>query len=63
MGGIRPKKNGFYDNRVNKITNNDPKINQSSVILNRNENKEVPYWAKKHFRYASAGRRGCMTFC
>ena len=63
LGGIRPKKNGFYDNRVNKITNNDPNINQSSIILNRNENKEVPYWAKKHFRYASAGRRGCMTFC
>ena len=57
LGGIRAK-NNLNDSQVCKITNNDFNINQNSRVINMNENKEVPYWAKKHFRFASCGRRG-----
>lgn len=57
LGGIKTR-NNLNDSQVCKITNNDPNINQSSRLINMNENKEVPYWAKKHFRCASCERRG-----
>lgn len=57
LGGVKAR-NNLNDSQVCKITNNDPNINQNSRLINMNENKEVPYWAKKHFKCASCERRG-----
>lgn len=50
LGGIKTEKN-----QVNKITNNDFNITQKSAILNKNEENQVPYYGRRHFRFASCG--------
>ena len=39
----------------NKITNNDFNITQKSAVLNKNEENQVPYYGRRHFRFASCG--------
>ena len=31
------------------------KITQKSIMLNKDENNQVPYYGRRHFRYASTG--------
>ena len=53
LGGI--KRNKINENQFNKITNNDFNITQKSEILNKNEFNKIPYYGKRHFRFASSG--------
>lgn len=45
----------------NKITNNNFKINERAMMLNWNQDKEVPYYGKKSFRFVPCGGKG-MTY-
>ena len=50
LAGIKTEKN-----QVNKITNNDFNITQKSAVLNKNEENQVPYYGRRHFKFASSG--------
>ena len=54
LGGIKRNK-GEGQNQVNKITNNDFNITQKAVVLNKNEDNQIPYYGRRHFRFASFG--------
>ena len=50
LGGINSKSN-IRNEKFNsyKINNNNFNINKNAMILNRDENKQVPYYGKRHF--------------
>ena len=63
LGGIKRDKIRNNDNPVNKITNNDFNITKKSQILNKNEDNQIPYYGRRHFRFASCGTgNGNMYF-
>ena len=43
-----------------KITNNNFNINKRAIILNRNKDRQVPYYGKKNYRCVSLGK--AMTY-
>ena len=45
LGGTQMK----MDIDINKITNNNFNINKRAVVLNENQNKQVPYYGKKQY--------------
>jgi hypothetical protein len=53
LGGIKSER--MKPNEANKITNNDFNITQKSAVLNKNEENQVPYYGRRHFRFASCG--------
>jgi len=61
LGGIR-RFSSQENMKVNKerlepkVTNNNFNINKRSMILNRNKDKQVPYYGKKRFRCISLGK-------
>ena len=55
LGGIKRNKINYGQNDTNKVTNNDFHITQKSIMLNKDENNQVPYYGRRHFRYASTG--------
>ena len=56
LGGVQSQKNIYNkQNDGNKITSNDFNITQKSMVLNKNEQNQVPYYGKRHFRFASSG--------
>jgi len=55
LGGIKNDKLKMKENQINKITNNDFNITKKAEILNKNEENQIPYYGKRHFRLASAG--------
>ena len=48
LGGITRKKDAYEQNN-NKVTNNSFNITKNAMILNKNENQQVPYYPKRHF--------------
>ena len=42
----------------NKITNNNFKINERAMALNKNEKNEIPYYGKRNFRAVNCGKHG-----
>lgn len=50
LGGINIKSN-IKNEQFNsdKINNNNFNINKKAIILNKNENQQVPYYGKRHF--------------
>lgn len=64
LGGINNNKIKFGGPQEgnNKITNNGFDITNRAFELNKNEDNKVPYYARKHFRHASAGRGGAMCY-
>ena len=56
LGGVQSQKNIINHNYGDKITSNDFNITQKSITLNKNEDNQVPYYGKRHFRFASSGR-------
>lgn len=64
LGVNRSQKNMFEEKMMkNKITDNDFNINRSSIIINRNDRSEIPYYAKRQYRYASCGRGKGLVYC
>ena len=55
LGGIKRDKFKMNDNQINKITNNDFNITKKAQCLNKNEDNLIPYYGKRHFRFASCG--------
>ena len=56
LGGVQSQKNIINHNYGDKITSNDFNITQKSITLNKNQDNQVPYYGKRHFRFASSGR-------
>ena len=48
LGGITRKKDAYEQNN-NKVTNNSFNITKNAMILNKNENQQVPHYPKRHF--------------
>lgn len=64
LGVNRSQRNVFEEKIMrNKIIDNDFNINKSSIIINRNDRKEIPYYAKRQHRYASCGRGNGYSYC
>ncbi len=64
LGGIiSPKLMNRYKthNDLNKITNNNSKINERAMMLNWNKDKVVPYYGKRSFRFVPCSGKG-MTY-
>ena len=55
LGGVKSQKNIMKHNVGNKITDNAFNITQKSITLNKNEQNQVPYFGRRHFRFASCG--------
>ena len=45
-----------------KVTNNSFNITQNAMILNKNENQQVPYYGRRHFINCSYGNGKSMTY-
>jgi hypothetical protein len=63
LGGInkRPYINAEKQNS-DKVTNNSFNITQNAMILNKNENQQVPYYGRRHFVACSSGAGKAMTY-
>ena len=63
LGGInkRPYINAEKQNS-DKVTNNSFNITQNAMILNKNENQQVPYYGRRHFVTCSSGAGKAMTY-
>ena len=63
LGGInkKPYINAEKQNS-DKVTNNSFNITQNAMILNKNENQQVPYYGKRHFVACSSGAGKAMTY-
>ena len=67
LGGIKSPK---LENRIkyeeqkynNKITDNNFNITKRAMILNRNKEKEVPYYGKRSFRFVNSRGPGAFTY-
>ena len=60
LGGIKKGEIKNNENQVNKITNNDFNITKKAEILNKNEENQIPYYGRRHYRFASCGNgKGC----
>ena len=67
LGGIKSPK---LENRIkyeeqkynNKITDNNFNITKRAMILNRNKDKEVPYYGKRSFRFVNSRGPGAFTY-
>ena len=59
LGGI---KNSRLTNRdqIGKITNNEFNITQRAEYMNKNEENQVPYYGRRHFRFASCGKQNLV---
>ncbi len=61
LGGIKSPK---LENKMkikfekcnNKITDNNFKINERAMALNKNKDNEIPYYGKRHFRAVNCGK-------
>ena len=63
LGGNTSAKTIFNESVSNKINNNDFNINKSSIIINRNDRHEIPYYARRHYRHSSCGKGQGYSFC
>ena len=55
LGGIKSGKAKIKPNELSKITNNDFNITEKSLVINKNEDNQIPYYGRRHFRFASCG--------
>ena len=63
LGGINRKSN-INDEKFNsdKINNNNFNINKNAIILNKDENQQVPYYGKRHFTFIKASSGKGMSY-
>ena len=60
LGGIN-RRTDAYTKNADKVTSNSFNITKKAMILNKNENQEVPYYPKRHFvTYQGDGK--AMTY-
>ena len=63
LGGIKKDKIKMNENQSNKITNNDFNITKKAEELNKNEENQIPYYGRRHYRFASYGTgKGLVYF-
>lgn len=63
LGGIKKDKIKMNENQSNKITNNDFNITKKAEELNKNEDNQIPYYGRRHYRFASYGTgKGLVYF-
>ena len=55
LGGIKKNKIKIDKNQIAKITNNDFNINKKAENLNKNEESKIPYYGRRHHKFASCG--------
>lgn len=60
LGGI--KSDRYKINQIGKITNNDFNITKKAEFLNKNEDDQVPYYGRRHFRFASCGPSNGLVY-
>ena len=63
LGGIKRKfdiKNEKFNS--DKINNNNFNINKNAIILNKDENQQVPYYGKRHFAFANTSSGKGMSY-
>ena len=61
LGGIKSER--MKPNEANKITNNDFNITKKAEELNKNEDNQIPYYGRRHYRFASYGTgKGLVYF-
>ena len=56
LGGIKSHRLSADKIQNNKVVNNNFNITQKSMDINKNLNNEVPYYGRRHYRFASCGR-------
>ena len=60
LGGIN-RRTDAYTTNADKVTSNSFNITKKAMILNKNENQQVPYYPKRHFvTYQGDGK--AMTY-
>ena len=63
LGGINRRNNmNSEKQKSDKITNNSFNITQNAMILNKNENQQVPYYGRRHFITCSSVNGKSMTY-
>ena len=60
LGGISKRPN--VDMNSDKVTNNSFNITHNAMILNRDENQQVPYYGRRHFITCNSGNGKGMTY-
>ena len=63
LGGINRKSN-IYKEKFNsdKINNNNFNITKNAMILNKNENQQVPYYGRRHFTCINTSTGKAMSY-
>jgi hypothetical protein len=62
LGGIKKNKSIIKVNQINKITNNDFNITKKAEVLNKNEDNQIPYYGRRHYRFASYGSGNGLVY-
>ena len=62
LGGIKKDKLKTNVSPINKITNNDFNITKRAEMLNKNEDNQVPYYGRRHYRFASYGSGNGLVY-
>ncbi len=63
LGGISKKENVKSEKQnSDKVTNNNFNITKNAMILNKNENQQVPYYGRKQFAACSSVNGKGMTY-
>ena len=61
LGGIKSYRLTNRD-QIGKITNNDFNITKRAEYMNKNEENQVPYYGRRHFRFASCGKQNGLVY-
>ena len=63
LGGISKRTNvDMAKQNSDKVTNNSFNITHNAMILNRDENQQVPYYGRRHFITCNSGNGKGMTY-
>ena len=63
LGGISKRANVDIEKQnSDKVTNNSFNITHNAMILNRDENQQVPYYGRRHFITCNSGNGKGMTY-
>ena len=63
LGGINKRTNVNNEKQnSDKVTNNSFNITHNAMILNQDENQQVPYYGRRHFITCNSGNGNAMTY-
>ena len=62
LGGIKKQHMTNEKQSSDKVTNNSFNITQNAMILNKDQNQQVPYYGRRHFITCNQGAGKAMTY-